>query len=208
MPDKGAAMKRYARMLSAAGFILLAYSVLGQAMGYWRIWQWEQEFGSGYWSHWLGIGIGLAVILRLSVTSVLLRRLARPGPAGTSVRWLARFWIIPTLGVVGLSFWGYWELLSLRNYPAIFVSNPFGQSLQWAFAPFSLGFSLGSVWLFWGLTRERRVPGLGPGVREEQDPPEPELSSVRRAVERVLVWGFFIIIGLDLVRRLTALVMD
>ena len=139
MPDKGAAMKRYARMLSAAGFILLAYSVLGQAMGYWRIWQWEQEFGSGYWSHWLGIGIGLAVILRLSVTSVLLRRLARPGPAGTSVRWLARFWIIPTLGVVGLSFWGYWELLSLRNYPAIFVSNPFGQSLQWAFAPCLVG---------------------------------------------------------------------
>ena len=71
-----------------------------------------------------------------------------------------------------------------------------------------MSFSFGSVWLFWGLTRERRVPGLGASEGEEQDPPEPELSSVRRAVERVLVWGFFIIIGLNLVRRLTALVMD
>ena len=86
MPDKGAAMKRYARMLSAAGFILLADSVLGQALDNWRTWQWEQESGSGDWPHWLGIGIGLAAILRLSVTSVLLRRLARPGPAGTAVR--------------------------------------------------------------------------------------------------------------------------
>ena len=208
MPDKGAAMKRYARMLSAAGFILLAYSVLGQALGYWRLWQMEQGFVWWVWPHWLWIGIGLAGILRLVVTSVLLRRLARPGPAGTAVRWLARFWIIPTLGVVGLSFWGDWMLLSLRYYPAIFVSNPFGQSLLWVSRLVSLGFSFGSVWLFWGLTRERRVPGLGPGEREEQDPPEPELSSVRRAVERVLVWGFFIIIGLGLVRRLTALVMD
>ena len=222
MPDKGAAMKRYARMLSAAGFILLAYSVLGQALGNWRMWQWEQEFGSGDWPHWLWIGIGLAAILRLSVTSVLLRRLARPGPAGTAVRWLARFWIIPTLCMVGLSFWGDWVLLSLRSYPAIFVTSPYSQSLRWVFRLVSLSFSFGSVWLFWGLTRERRLPGLGAsegaGVEspgrpimpedEEQDTPEPELSSVRKVVERIVVWGFFIIIGLALARRLTNLVTD
>ena len=167
-------------------------------------------FGSGDWPHWLWIviGIGLAGILRLVVTSVLLRRLARPGPAGTAVRWLARFWIIPTLCMVGLSFWGDWVLLSFPHYPAMFLTSPYSQSLRWVSRLVSLGFSFGSVWLFWGLTRERRVPGLGPGEREEQDPPEPELSSVRRAVERVLVWGFFIIIGLGLLRRLTALVMD
>ena len=208
MSETGAAMKRYARMLSAAGFILLAYSVLGQILANWRTWQWEREFGSGDWPHWLGIGIGLAAILRLSVASVLLRRLARRGAAGTAVRWLARFWIIPTLGMVGLSFWGDWVLLSLRHYPAIFVTSPYSQSLHWVFRLVSLGFSFGSVWLFWGLTRERRLPGLGPSEREEQDPPEPELSSVRKVVERVFVWGFFIIIGLGLVRRLTTLVLD
>ena len=201
-------MKRYARMLSAAGFILLAYSVLGQILANWRTWQWEREFGSGDWPHWLGIGIGLAAILRLSVASVLLRRLARRGAAGTAVRWLARFWIIPTLGMVGLSFWGDWVLLSLRHYPAIFVTSPYSQSLHWVFRLVSLGFSFGSVWLFWGLTRERWLPGLGPSEREEQDPPEPELSSVRKVVERVFVWGFFIIIGLGLLRRLTTLVLD
>ena len=215
-------MKRYARMLSAAGFILLAYSVLGQALGNWRIWQSEQEFGSGDWPFWPGIGIGLAVILRLSVTSVLLRRLARPGPAGTAVRWLARFWIIPTLGMVGLSFWFDWMLLSLRNYPAVFVYNPFGQSVHWVSRLVSLGFSFGSVWLFWGLTRERRLPGLGPSEKvgvakagrpimledEEQAPSGPELSSVRKAVEWVVVSGFFIIIGLGLLRRLSSLVLD
>ena len=201
-------MKRYARMLSAAGFILLAYSVLGQILANWRTWQWEREFGSGDWPHLLGIGIGLAAILRLSVASVLLRRLARRGAAGTAVRWLARFWIIPTLGMVGLSFWGDWVLLSLRQYPAIFVTSPYSQSLHWVFRLVSLGFSFGSVWLFWGLTRERWLPGLGPSEREEQDPPEPELSSVRKVVERVFVWGFFIIIGLGLLRRLTTLVLD
>ena len=201
-------MKRYARMLSVAGFILLAYSVLGQALGYWRLWQMEQGFVWWVWPHWLWIGISLAAILRLVVTSVLLRRLARPGPAGATVRWLARFWIIPTLCMVGLSFWGDWVLLSLRHYPAIFVTSPYSQSLHWVFRLVSLGFSFGSVWLFWGLTRERRLPELGPSEREEQDPSEPELSSVRKVVERVFVWGFFVIIGLGLVQRLTDLVMD
>ena len=215
-------MKRYARMLSAAGFILLAYSVLGQILANWRTWQWEREFGSGDWPHWLGIGIGLAAILRLSVASVLLRRLARRGAAGTAVRWLARFWTIPTLCMVGLFFWGYWELLSRRDYPAIFLYAPYRQSLQWAFALVSLSFSLGSVRLFWGLTRERRPPALGaseaagvasPGRSimpedEERDPPETELSSVRKVVERTVVWGFFIITGLAFVQRLTTLVVD
>ncbi len=184
----------------------------------------EQEIGSEDWPHWLwiGLGLGLAGILRLVVTSVLLRRLARPGPAGAAVRWLARFWIIPTLCMVGLSFWGDWVLLSFPHYPAMFLTSPYSQSLRWVFRLVSLGFSFGSVWLFWGLTRERRVPGLGasegagvarPGrpimpEDEEQDPPEPELSSVCKVVERIVVWGFFIIIGLGLVQRLTTLVMD
>ena len=203
-------MKRCAGGLSVAGFILAAYFVLGQAPLYWHIWQREQEIGAENWPHWLwiAIGIGVAGILRLVVTSVLLRRLARPAPAGPAVRWLARFWTIPTLCMVGLSFWGYWELLSRRDYPAIFLYAPYRQSLQWAFALVSLSFSLGSVRLFWGLTRERWLPGLGPSEREEQDPPEPELSSVRKVVERVFVWGFFIIIGLGLLRRLTTLVLD
>ena len=217
-------MKRCAGGLSVAGFILAAYFVLGQAPLYWHIWQREQEIGAENWPHWLwiAIGIGVAGILRLVVTSVLLRRLARPAPAGPAVRWLARFWTIPTLCMVGLSFWGYWELLSRRDYPAIFLSAPYRQSLQWAFALVSLSFSLGSVRLFWGLTRERRPPALGaseaagvasPGRSimpedEERDPPETELSSVRKVVERTVVWGFFIITGLAFVQRLTTLVVD
>ena len=215
-------MKRYAKGLSVAGFILAAYSVLGQVLGYWRLWQMEQGFVWWVWPHWLWIGIGLAGILRLVVTSVLLRRLARPGPAGAAVRWLARFWIIPTLCMVGLSFWGDWVLLSFPHYPAMFLTSPYSQSLRWVSRLVSLSFSLGSVWLFWGLTRECRPPALGaseaagvasPGrpimpEDEERDPPEPELSSVRKVVERIVVWGFFIITGLAFVQRLTTLVID
>ena len=43
---------------------------------------------------------------------------------------------------------------------------------------------------------------------EERDPPETELSSVRKVVERTVVWGFFIITGLAFVQRLTTLVVD
>ena len=103
-------MARYARSLSVLGFILMAWSVYKLVYFYGFV---------GLRPPWIINILTILGFLHLVGALVLLRRLARPAPAGNVVRRLARFWIILSLCSLGLAFWaiGKWPPTHISSRP-------------------------------------------------------------------------------------------
>ena len=101
-------MKRYAHSLSLVGFALAAWSLLWQTKHTWAGLEIARQVAIDYLWFWLGLGIVILGTLQLAGAATLLRRLAQPAQAGWAVRWLARFWAIFAICMVGLSLWTQW----------------------------------------------------------------------------------------------------
>ena len=146
-------MERYAKRLSVIGFILAAWVVYQMIWGLWQIWNFDRLYGFDDFTDLLGTGLSLLRILQLGVASVLLRRLARPAPAGNVVRGLARFWVIFTLCMVGFFFWGFSELASHPHFPEFLVAS-LNNVLSALGILAILAFSLGSLPPLWALSKQ------------------------------------------------------
>ena len=138
-------MASYARKLSVLGFILMAWSVYNLVYFY------------GFvglrppWIPWIWVSLSLLGLLRLGVASVLLRRLARPAPAGKVVRGLALFCVILGLCSLGFSFWIYWQIFSNPYFLKVYFSN-----LNNVRSLAGLVFLIGSLPPLWVLSRQSR----------------------------------------------------
>ena len=139
-------MASYAGKLSILGFVLLAWSVYG----------WVYFYGFvELRPPWIWVSLSLLGTLRLGVASVLLRRLARPAPAGKVVRGLALFCVILGLCSLGFSFWIYWQMFSNTGFLKLYVSNLNNvRSLVSQLA--GLVFLIGSLLPLWVLSRQSR----------------------------------------------------
>ena len=142
-------MASYARKLSVLGFILMAWSVYNLVYFYGFV---------GVRLPWILVSLSLLGLLRLGVASVLLRRLARPAPAGKVVRGLALFCVILGLCSLGLSSWIYWDMFSNPGFVKVYFSNLNNldnvRSLVSQLA--GLVFLIGSLPPLWVLSRQSR----------------------------------------------------
>ena len=141
-------MASYARKLSILGFILMAWSVYNLVYVYGFV---------GLRPPWILVSLSLLGLLRLGVASVLLRRLARPAPAGKVVLGLALFCVILSLCSLGFSFWNYWQIYSNPYFFKAYFSN---LNLNNVLALLSqlagLVFLIGSLPPLWVLSRQSR----------------------------------------------------
>ena len=141
-------MASYARKLSILGFILMAWPVYNLVYVYGFV---------GLRPPWVLVSLSLLGLLRLGVASVLLRRLARPAPAGKVVRGLALFFVILSLCSLGFSFWIYWQIYSnpyffKAYFPNLNLNNVLTLLSQLA----GLVFLIGSLPPLWVLSRQSR----------------------------------------------------
>ena len=142
-------MARYARSLSVLGFILMAWSVYKLVYFYGFV---------GLRPPWIVNILTILGFLHLVGALVLLRRLARPAPAGNVVRRLARFWIILSLCSLGLAFWGYWQMATDPYFLKALVSNlNLNNVLSILCALTGLVFKIGLLPPLWVLSRQPPV---------------------------------------------------
>ena len=146
-------MKRYAKGLSVFGFVLAAWIVYALVRDLWQDWNFERESGLDTFPDLVGPGLSLLRILQLVGASVLLRRLARPAPAGSVVRGLARFWVTFTLCMVGFHSWAAWELASTLHYLDV---NPYRLIGLWGVVLVVASFWIGSLPPLWSLSGRPR----------------------------------------------------
>ena len=150
-------MKRYARRLSFVGLALTAWSVFWQTKHTWAVLETARQVEIDF--PWLGLGLAILAILQLAGAATLLRRLAQPAQAGRAVRWLARFWAIFALCMVGLSIWAQWLVIAAGYSPD---PSPFRFFWHLAEALALAGFRLCSLPPLWVLSRQG--PPLGSRV--------------------------------------------
>ena len=142
-------MARYARSLSVLGFILMAWSVCQLVYFYTFV---------GLRPPWIVNILTMLGFLHLAGALVLLRRLARPAPAGNVVRRLARFWIILSLCSLGLAFWVYWQMDTGPYFFEALVSNlNLNNVLSILRALTGLVFTIGLLPPLWVLSRQPPV---------------------------------------------------
>ena len=153
-------MARYAKGLSVLGLVLAAWVVFWLIRDLWIAWNLERLYGFDEFPHLLGMGLSLWCILLLGMASVLLRRLARPAPAGNVVRGLARFWAIPSLCLVGFLIWAYSELASHPHFPEFLVDS-LNNVLSTLCNLAIVAFSLGALPPLWVLSRQSRPRSWG-----------------------------------------------
>ena len=143
-------MARYARKLSVVGFALAAWYVY--------------VLGSVLWQSWDGHGFGefpglplaffLGAIALPLGAAVLMRRIAAPGPASFSVRWLARLWLAFGLCGAGGYSWGLWTIANSGYFYAYVASVSHIVSLAFTLA--SPVFALAMLPPLWALSRRPR----------------------------------------------------
>ena len=144
-------MARYARKLSVVGFALAAWYVyvLGSLL-----WQSRDGHGLAEYPGLLSLVFILGAIPLPLGAAFLLRRLAAPGPASSSVRWLARLWFAIGLCGAGGYSWGLWTIATASNFYAYLASFLLMVSLAFNLA--SVIFFLAILPPLWVLSRRPR----------------------------------------------------
>ena len=135
------------------GLALAAWTVFWQIKVTWEVQNLARQVEIDYLWFWLGLGIVILGTLQLAGASVLLRRLARPAPAGSVVRGLARFWVTFTLCMVGFHSWVAWELASTLHYLDV---NPYRLIGLWGVVLAVASFWIGSLPPLWSLSGRPR----------------------------------------------------
>ena len=144
-------MKRFAHRLSLVGFALAAWAAFWQTKITWTTLEIARQAELDF--PWLALALTIFAILQLAGTAALLRLLAQPAMPGQPVRWLARFWAIFALCMVGFTLWVLWLLISNGH---LLFPDPFRGAWHLAERLAYAGFRLCSLPPLWVLSRRPR----------------------------------------------------